>query len=1052
MVRALLLDKKNQSQAPATVKAAEESCVTCGGDHSYHNCPATDGNIYRDNIQEYVSQAAAVNYNQGNTGYRPPMVANQIRPPGFPPIQNNQNNQRNNQNRYNQNRGNNYNQGPIYQPPAYQAPAPQTQCVSKDDFQNYIKANDAVMKNMQDQNQNMQNQMTNLTEMLTKFMNANSTSTSGSGSLPSNIVANPRGDMKAITTRNGVSYDGPQVPPLPSSLPKVVEHEPEVTKDTVHPIPKTSNCRRDHGRFLIPCDFPEMDECLALADLGASINLMPLSLEQFPSVPADFVVVDYIADPRDPLILGRPFLRTARALIDVHGEQMTLRHDDQSLTFKFGDTKTFSYNTIKSVNRVGVIDVACEEYAQEVLGFSDISKSSNPTPTLEPILSTSPTSLTPLRETTLLTLKRLLNSNPSSTLPPEEQKFEELKTIEPSSDELPKLELKDLPPHLEYAFLEGTDKLPVIIAKDLKDEDKTALLKKGGITVIENDDNELIPTRLITGWRVCIDYRKLNDATRKDHFPLPFMDQMLERLAGNEYYCFLDGFSGYFQIPIDPKDQEKTTFTCPYGTFAYRRMPFGLCNASGTFQRCRWPYPRHYPRKQLRSSVDDFSVLGDSFSSCLSIYDKCSKLSTNDPPSKEQSPICISKECEEGIMFNALRRNDRSTVLVFPDWDLPFELCVMPSDFAVVRPFGKTFYWLTIYRDAHDLVTRCDACQRQGKISQRDEIPQNAIQVCEIFDVWGIDFMDRSSSLRGNKYYRGRRYLSKCVEAKALPTNTPELVCNFLKISLRPNWDPRAIISVANRFSKVMLKYGVTHHLSTAYHPQTSGQVEVSNRGLKCILERTVGENRASWSDKLDDALWAFRTAYKTPIGCTPYKLVYGKACHVPIELEHKAYWALKHCNYYLVTAGDHRKVQINELNELRDQSYENSLIYKEKTKRIHDSKIMNRVLNVGDRVLLFNSRLKIFSGKLKSCWTGSFTVAHEYPYGQTDGCPGSPNFPHRPINSGSSRACDSVNKNKALRLPGFLKPLMLMVLSFIHSSFTSSASFWESYIHDLID
>ncbi|GJV99921.1 reverse transcriptase domain-containing protein [Tanacetum coccineum] len=149
MVKALLLDKKNQSQAPATVKAVEESCVTCGGAHSYRNCPATDGNVYRDNIQEYVSQAAMVNYNQGNTSYRPPMVANQIRPPGFPPVQNNQNNQRNNQNHYNQNWENNYNQGPIYQPPAYQAPAPQTQGVSKDDFQNYIKANDAVMKNMQ---------------------------------------------------------------------------------------------------------------------------------------------------------------------------------------------------------------------------------------------------------------------------------------------------------------------------------------------------------------------------------------------------------------------------------------------------------------------------------------------------------------------------------------------------------------------------------------------------------------------------------------------------------------------------------------------------------------------------------------------------------------------------------------------------------------------------------------------------------------------------------------------------------------------------------------
>nr|GEW15098.1 reverse transcriptase domain-containing protein [Tanacetum cinerariifolium] len=140
-----------------------------------------------------------------------------------------------------------------------------------------------------------------------------------------------------------------------------------------------------------------------------------------------------------------------------------------------------------------------------------------------------------------------------------------------------------------------------------------------------------------------------------------------------------------------------------------------------------------------------------------------------------------------------------------------------------------------------------------------------------------------------------------------------------------------------------MQKYGVTHRLATPYHPQTSGQVEVSNRSLKRIMEREVGENRVSWSDKLDDALWAFCTAYKTPIGCTPYKLVYGKACHLPVELEHKAYWALKHANFDLKTAGDHRKVQINELNELRDQAYENSLIYKEKSKRLHDSKIKNR-------------------------------------------------------------------------------------------------------------
>nr|GFA30337.1 reverse transcriptase domain-containing protein [Tanacetum cinerariifolium] len=203
-------------------------------------------------------------------------------------------------------------------------------------------------------------------------------------------------------------------------------------------------------------------------------------------------------------------------------------------------------------------------------------------------------------------------------------------------------------------------------------------------------------------------------------------------------------------------------------------------------------------------------------------------------------------------------------------------------------------------------------------------------------------------------------YLSKWVEAKALPTNDARVICKFLK-SLFARFDaPRAIISdrgthfCNDQFAKVMRKYRVTYRLSTAYHLQTSGQVEVTNRGLKRILKRTIGQNRASWSDKLDDALWAFPTAYKTPIGCTPYKLVYGEACHLPIELEHKAYWALKQTNF--------------DLKKQRESMTPRS----------------KRIFNVGDQVLLF-TRLKIFSDKLKSRWSGPFTISKVFPYGTVE-------------------------------------------------------------------
>ncbi|GJQ91385.1 reverse transcriptase domain-containing protein [Tanacetum coccineum] len=497
-----------------------------------------------------------------------------------------------------------------------------------------------------------------------------------------------------------------------------------------------------------------------------------------------------------------------------------------------------------TANRIDVIDMACEEYSQEVLGFSNVISSGNPTPYYDPIVSTSSPTLTPFGDSDfllfeeadsflaveddptspevdptyydpdgdILLLEAILNSDPSPPPPNQGNYFPEiqkdLKICEANNEkssvnEPPEVELKDLPPHLEYAFLEGNDKLPVIIAKDLKNEEKAALIE-----VLKSHKRAI-------AW-------KLSD------------------IKG-----------------IDPE------FCTEF------------CTHKILMEEDYEPTVQH--QRRVNPKIHDV----------------------------------IKKEVEKLL----------DAGLIYPISDSP----------------------------------------------------------------WGGEY-------------------ALTIETKALPTNNARVVCKFLKSLFAGFGALRAIISdrgthfCNDQFAKVMLKYGVTHRLSTAYHPQTSGQVEVSNRGLKRIFERTVGENHAFWSDKLDDALWAFRTAYKTPIGCTPYKLVYGKACHLPIELKHKAYWALKHANFDHKTAGDQRKVQLNELSELRDQAYENSLIYKEKTKRIHDAKIKNCVFNVGDQVLLFNSRLKIFSGKLKSHW---------------------------------------MSQN--------LKPLVLAVLSFDHKSFKSPASFWES-------
>ncbi|KAL0864739.1 hypothetical protein Bca101_043857 [Brassica carinata] len=309
---------------------------------------------------------------------------------------------------------------------------------------------------------------------------------------------------------------------------------------------------------------------------------------------------------------------------------------------------------------------------------------------------------------------------------------------------------------------------------------------------------------------------------------------------------------------------------------------------------------------------------------------------------------------------------------------------------TVSKVLQAGFWWPHMFRDSQDFISRCDSCQRSGNITKRNEMPQNPILEVEVFDVWGIDFMGPFPSFYGNKYILvAVDYVSKWVEAIASPTNDSRVVVKMFKSTIFPRFGvPRVVISdggshfINKVFESLLKRNGVKHKVATPYHPQTSGQVEVSNKQIKGILEKVVGTKRKDWSAKLDDALWAYRTAFKTPLGTTPFNIVYGKSCHLPVELEYKALWAVKLLNFDIKCAKEKRLLQLNELDEIRMDAFENSRIYKEKTKAFHDRHILKREFKAGDQVLLYNSRLKLFPGKLKSRWSGPFVIKEVRPYG----------------------------------------------------------------------
>nr|GEY13506.1 reverse transcriptase domain-containing protein [Tanacetum cinerariifolium] len=912
----------------------------------------------------------------------------------------------------------------IYQAPVHQPQIPQPQVVTTNEFTKFMKANDAILKNMQTNMTSLTNSNIKLKNMFGQFMKMNTASSSGSRTLPGNIITNPKEDMKGITTRSGTAYQGPTIPT--TSLPPLVEREIEATKDMpivapiAEPVASPVSAPKPNQRPLIPYPSRLQDQKLhnkandqrekifqifkdlnfnisfadalilmpkfgpsikslltnkdklSLADIGACINLMPLSVwnkfslpdlsptcmtlgladrsisrpvgvaeDVFVKVstfhfPADFVVVDFDADPRVPLILGRSFLKTGRALIDVFKGEITLRVGKEAMTFNLDQTSRYStnYNDM-TANRIDVINMACEEYSQEVLSFSDVIASGNPTSYYDPIVSTASSTLTLFgnsdflleevnaflaldddptspevdqcyfdSEGDILLLEAFLNDDPSE--PPPNQK-----------DYLPHVELKDLPPHLEYAFLEGDNKFPVIIAKNLSMEEKTALItvlkshkraiawklfdikgidpefcthkilmeedfesavqhqrrvnpkihdviknevlklldagliylisaspwvspvhcvpKKGGFIVVENEENELILTRLVMGWRVCIDYQGI---------------VLGHKISKNG-------------IEVD-KAKVNVITKLPHPTTVKDFHSF--LGHAGFYRRF----------------IKDFSKIARPMTRIL----------------EKDTLFHFSKECVEA--FQTLKRKlTEASILIAPDWDMPFELMCDASNFAIGAVLGQ----------------------------------------------------------RQEKHFRPIHYANKTMtESESNYTTTEK--------------EMLAVVYAFEKFSTPWFADFANYHARNFVVKGMSSQQK--NKFFKDV-------KHYFWDGPFLFKICADQVIRRCVHGQEAIDIL--KACHYgPTGGHHgpnyTAKKALKHANFDLQTTSDHRKVQ---LNKLRDQAYENSLIYKEKNKRLHDSKIKDRVFNIGDRVLFFNSRLKIFSCKLKSRWSGPFTISHVF-------------------------------------------------------------------------
>ncbi|GJX24230.1 reverse transcriptase domain-containing protein [Tanacetum coccineum] len=619
--------------------------------------------------------------------------------------------------------------------------------------------------------------------------------------------------------------------------------------------------------------------------IGIAANML-VEVSKFTFL-ADFVILKIEEDNKVPLILGRPFLHIADVVIRVKQKQLNLGVRTERMIFNIDSAMKHSYSNEDTCFSIDVIDEILEEYFDTLLDEgSKILHSIDGTLLEEEIFSE-------FDEFMALTADKNSESKSDTEEPP----FDKITIntdykIKTSLEEPPTdLELKSLPDNLESIFLEEPYFLPVIISSKLSAQNKTNL------------------------------YLFLRNIRK----PLPGKRQM-------------------FLVSVHHSVNTRYNFWMTRNQLSKNKEEFNIeiKDRKGT----KNVVVDHLSRIENEEISDD-SEVDDNF-----LGETRMEINTIDEPwfadfANDLEPY-LFKVCSDSMIRRCISGLETRTILDQCHHG-PTNGHYGPNVTAK-KVLDSGSYWPTIIKEAHTLVRLCEACQKTGNISKRDEMPLNNIQVCEIFDVCGIDFM--GPLLKSHKFEYilvAVNYVSKWAEAQALPTNDARVVITFLKKLFCRFGMLKALISDRGTYfcnkimEKTMKRYRVNHRFSISYHPQTSGEVENTNISLKRIIEKTVKDNLAIWSRKLDDALWAFCIVYKTPTGTTPYKLIYGKNYHLPFEIEHRAYWALKNCNPDLIAAGEKKMFQLHELDELRHQAYENSRLYKARTKVWHDRRLRMR-------------------------------------------------------------------------------------------------------------